>query len=720
MFAVSNALGLHKKLRMQLVVISLVFLMLVSAVTWVVVSSSQEALIEFEAIKLAEIVADQAGAARSAYSALAVTKLKNDGFGAHEASDNIEGHIPLPAQFLRELSKRSQASSNTSFSFKPVSLWNLAEDQGIVDEFQKLAWAELEAQQADKVAGPNDWQPVWRILDKDGEQTLRYLRADPASAPSCVNCHNNLEARADVIARRVASGVAPGKKWVLNDLLGAIEVNVPLEHAVMLAQSQTQHGLFIVVGVTLIGLLGVVLIVFIDSARNKAMTSELSYQATHDSLTGMPNRLHFEMNVTEALAHGSPFAVMLLDLDNFKQINDTLGHEAGDAVLIESSLRIKQAIPETGFVARLGGDEFAVILPDSDQAVATSVGNDIVKVVSKSYGIDSYSVIIGVSIGIAMYPVHGNELTELLRCSDVAMYIAKNAGTNSSVYDSDSDHNHISKLVLNNALREAIVSNKISTDFQPKYSLTTGRMEGVEALARWRSPEHGTIPPDVFIPMAEGFGLIKDLTLLVLNQALQECRRWRKAGFQLTVSVNVSAHSLVDHTLVDAISNALTCIQVPSSSLIIEVTESAMMSDPEKAIVVLQEISDLGVRISIDDYGTGYSSLSYLTTLPLSELKLDKSFINKILINDKDALIVQATVDLTRNLNLTMVAEGVEDAPTLDYLSSIGCGMVQGYFLCRPLSKNDFNKRLPYIYKFLPRAQQAAVEDGQESNVKSA
>jgi len=720
MHSMFNTLGLHVKLRMLVVLISISFLVVVSVVTWAVVSRSQDALIEFEAIKLAEIVADQSSAARSAYSSLAVSKLKSDGFGAHEVSEDRVGHIPLPAQFLRELSKRSQSVAQSAFNFRPVSRWNLADDQGIVDDFQQWAWAELEQQQASKAAGPIDWIPVWRIESRDGEQTLRYLRSDPASSTSCVNCHNDLEKREDVIARRINAGVAPGKQWALHDLLGAIEVNIPLAPALSLAKSQTQQGLFTVAGVTVIGLIGVVLLVFIDSARNRAMTSELSYQARHDSLTGLPNRLHFELEVTKALKRGKTFTVMLLDLDNFKQINDTLGHEPGDQVLCECGIRIKAAIPQTGFVARLGGDEFAVILPESDTAQANSVASDIANVICQSYDVNGYSVALGVSIGIALYPEHGDELSELLRCSDVAMYLAKSSGKASSVYDSGRDHNHVSTLLVSNALRDAIAQRDISVHFQPKYCLRSGRMLGVEALARWVSEEHGYVPPDVFIPMAESLGLINDLTALVFDQALRECQQWRQKGFDLSVAVNVSARSLIDRKIVDQINSALADAGMPANSLIIEVTESAVMQDPEHAVSVLQEISDLGVRISVDDYGTGYSSLSYLTTLPISELKLDKSFIQKILTHDKDAQVVRATMDLTRNLNFTMVAEGVEDAATLDYLVSIGCDLVQGYFLCRPLSTADFNKRLPYIHTFKPRSQRARNDDKYGHGSKAA
>ena len=698
-----DKLKLHVRLKVQMLLISILFLVLVSVVTWTVVSRSQDELIQFEAIKLAEIVADQASGARSAYASLAVSKLYKDGFGAAENSEKRKGHVPLPAQFLRELSQRSQRVTDAAFSFKPVSRWNLAPDQGLSDDFLRWAWVELENQQTGKTGAVTDWKPVWRIDEQDGEHMLRYLRADPASSQSCVDCHNALEKRANVVDRRITAGVAPGKQWQLNELMGAIEVKISLDQAVMLARSQTQQGLFIVVGVTVIGLIGVVLLVFMDSARNRAMTTELTYQARHDSLTGLPNRLQFELQVSSFLDRRQAFTMMVLDLDNFKQINDTLGHEAGDGVLTDSSVRIQSAMPDNGFVARLGGDEFAFLLPGNDQDMIDRVVDDISRVITKSFTVESYNIALGVSIGIALYPVHGSQLSELLRCADVAMYLAKNAGIDSLVYDSLKDQNHVSKLLLNNALQDAIASDEIFLHYQPQYCLRTGRMKGVEALARWNSSEHGFIPPDVFISLAEKLGLIDELTNRVLTIALRDCRCWRQLGFDLSVSVNLSALSLVDRRIVDVVRSKLANLDVAPEALTIEVTEGAVMADPERAIKVLEELCSLGVKISVDDYGTGYCSLSYLTSLPIHELKLDRSFVQRIERQEKDAMVVKATTDLTRSLNLTMVAEGIEDATTLDYLCSIGCDLGQGYFLCRPLSITDFNRRLPFIYKFKPR-----------------
>lgn len=705
--------SMHSRLRTQVLLTGLAFILLVSLVTWWVVARSQNVLIEFEAIKLAEIVADQASAARSAYSNLAVSKLYEDGYGAAEHSENLEGHIPLPAQFLRELSRRSQAASDAVFSFRPVSKWNLAEDQGISDDFQRWAWAELEAQEVGKLEGPIDWKPVWRIEKQNGEQTLRYLRSDPAASQACVDCHNALEKRADVIARRVADGVPPGKQWRLNDLLGGIEINIPLDQAVTIARAQTRHGLFTVLAVTVIGLIGMVLLVFVDSARNRAMTLELAHQARHDSLTGLPNRLYLEMEMTQWIESGDEFTVMLLDLNNFKQINDTLGHEAGDGVLQESGRRIGVAIGESGFVARLGGDEFAVVLPGSAPSVARDVATKIATAIERAYEVEGYAVALGASIGIALSPQNGTQLSELLRCADVAMYLAKNAGIASSFYESTHDHNRVATLLMKNQLREAVAAGDIEAHFQPKYCVETGRMTGVEALARWRTAEEGYISPEVFVPMAENLGLIRELTATMLDQTLRACLGWRAAGFDLTVAVNLSPRCLQDMSIVELISDKLDTVGLAATTLIVEVTEGALMSDVEKAASVLQALQGIGVATSIDDYGTGYCSLSYLTSLPINELKLDRSFIDKMQLSEKDALVVKATLDLARSLNLRMVAEGVENAPTLDALSRMGCDVVQGYFLSRPLSFAELGKRLPYIYRCKPWAGVVAANESE-------
>ncbi|MGQ7845778.1 EAL domain-containing protein [Granulosicoccus sp. 3-233] len=700
------------------------FVVVVSLVTWIIVSRSQEQVIQFEALKLADIVVNQAASARSAYSSLAVSKLKADGLGASEFSADQPGHIPLPAQFLKDLSFRSQQDNNGLFSFRPISKWNLAPEHGIRNKFQEWAWEQLESQNRRAPETPLEWTPVWRISEDEQGKVLRYLTADPAASPSCVNCHNALEKRADVIAKRIASGVKPGNQWQLHELLGAIEITIPLDRVAALAREQTRDGLLIVLGITIIGVCGVCFIVFYDVARTHAATEKLAFHANHDSLTGLPNRFALESTLNELVmeneeqARGESATLVFLDLDNFKQINDTLGHETGDKVLTMGANRIAQAVAADGFVARLGGDEFAVVLPGKSVEQVNAIAGQIADSIIQPYEVEGYKLSLGVSIGAALFPENAHSTSELLRCADVAMYTAKNGPLTFAWYDPASDTNAVSNLVMKDELREAIENDTLDVHYQPKYCLNTGRMTGVEALARWHSPSAGFVPPDVFISLAEHVGLINDLTSLILNNAASQCQRWRQMGFDLTVSVNLSAMNLHDGTLPTLISNCLSTTGLPASALILEVTEGTVMTDIERACEVLSQVRSLGVTFSVDDYGAGYSSLSYLNKLPVSELKLDRAFITHVGSSEKDAVIVRATLELARNLGLTMVAEGVEDAAALDFLCSIHCDQVQGYFLCRPLPAHELERRLPYIHRFSPVALHDSGS-GQASDLSS-
>ncbi len=695
-------------LRVQITAMCCSFVVVVSLVTWIIVSRSQEQVIQFEALKLADIVVKQAASARSAYSSLAVSKLKSDGLGASEFSADEHGHIPLPAQFLKNLSYRSQQDNNGLFSFRPISKWNLAPEHGIQDSFQEWAWQQLEAQNQRSPTAPLEWTPVWRISDDDNGKTLRYLSADPAASPSCVNCHNVLEKRPDVIAKRIASGVKPGNQWQLHELLGAIEITIPLDRVAALAREQTRDGLLIVLGITIIGLCGVCFIVFYDAARSHAATRKLAFHANHDSLTGLPNRFALEstlndlINPSEDKLRKQQVILAFLDLDNFKQVNDTLGHETGDKVLTMAANRIAQAVADNGLVARLGGDEFAVAMPGKSVEHVNAIAGRIADAVNQPYEVEGYRLSLGVSMGAAIYPDHACTTSDLLRCADVAMYISKNGSAEFSWYDPDSDTNAVSNLVMKDELREAIDKQELDIHYQPKYCLKTGQMTGVEALARWNSPSSGFVPPDVFISLAEHVGLINELTRLILKGATDQCRQWRDAGYELSVSVNLSAMNLHDGTLPDMIREVLDSSGLPASALILEVTEGTVMTNVDRTCEVLSQVRNLGVAFSVDDYGAGYSSLSYLNKLPVSELKLDRAFITHVGTSEKDAVIVRATLELAHNLGLSMVAEGVEDAAALDFLRSIHCDQVQGYFLCRPLPARELDRRLPFIRQFKP------------------
>jgi diguanylate cyclase (GGDEF)-like protein len=419
-----------------------------------------------------------------------------------------------------------------------------------------------------------------------------------------------------------------------------------------------------------------------DQLRDQVHENE--FQALHDALTGLANRVLFERRLQQAVSAG-PVGVMLLDLDRFKEVNDTLGHAVGDDLLREAGARIAAAVPHAAMVARLGGDEFALILGASSVADMREQANAVRDALLHPIAIPGITLSIDASIGIAHAPAHGQDTSLLLRHADVAMYRAKQARSGVEVYSPAEDDHSSSRLALVTELREAIKHEQLQLFYQPKADLFTGAVTSVEALVRWHHPERGLVSPDEFIPIAEQTGLINPLTDWVVQEALIQCNRWRQAGMELSVAVNVSPRSLRDEAFPDVIRRGLVRHHVPPASLTLEITESAILEDPVRAGGVLRELRTLGVRISVDDFGTGYSSLANLKHLPVDEVKIDRSFISNLLEDRQDAAIVCAVVQLVHQLGMHVVAEGVETPDTWQWLQQIGCDTAQGYLISRPV-----------------------------------
>ncbi|WP_189168917.1 putative bifunctional diguanylate cyclase/phosphodiesterase [Pilimelia anulata] len=431
----------------------------------------------------------------------------------------------------------------------------------------------------------------------------------------------------------------------------------------------------------------------VDRLRREA--EEKEHLALHDPLTGLPNRQHFQALLDESLDatrhddHGP--AVLLLDLDRFKEVNEALGHETGDAVLQEVAARLQQSVADRGQVARLGGDEYAVLLRRVRTVVeAVNLGSDLVRELERPVQRGPLSLSARASIGIAVAPDHGTDAQTLLRRADVAMYAAKTGHTALRVYLPADDQNTPDRLALITDLRDAIDRHDLLVVFQPKLDPHTDTVVGAEALCRWHHPTFGNIPPDQFIPLAEHSGLIRPLTLHVLEAALRRCAAWRRAGHALHVAVNLSPNSLHDPTLPEVVQRLLGQTGVPAGALTLEITESTIMANPAAAEAVLDQLHRLGVRLSIDDFGTGYSSLGRLRELPLHEVKIDRSFVQRVAVDHRDRAVVRSAVQLGHALGLEVVAEGVEDGETYAYLVREGCNVFQGFLISRPLPPDEF------------------------------
>jgi diguanylate cyclase (GGDEF)-like protein len=410
------------------------------------------------------------------------------------------------------------------------------------------------------------------------------------------------------------------------------------------------------------------------------------HEALHDSLTGLPNRTLLGRSLDTALDAGGPVGVLLMDLDGFKEINDTLGHQTGDQVLCEVASRLGATVGEQGLVARLGGDEFAVVLPlltGTEQAL--ELAHQVKDAIRQPIDLSTLTLEVGVSIGVATRPEHGDDPTTLLQRADIAMYSAKRQRAGVAVYNPSIDGNSERRLRIAVELRAALHAREIEVHYQPVARAVDGHVVGAEALARWRHPELGAIAPDEFIPVAEHTRIIHELTRYVLDQALAQVRAWNAAGLDLSVAVNLSVHVLRDIDWPAKVMQLLAKHSVPAHQLTFEITESATLADPDHVIRMLNQIAASGVTFAIDDFGTGYSSLAYLQRLPVDKIKIDKSFVIPMATDPAAATIVRSVIDMARNLDLTVVAEGVEDQRTLDHLTSIDCHYVQGYYLSKPI-----------------------------------
>lgn len=422
-------------------------------------------------------------------------------------------------------------------------------------------------------------------------------------------------------------------------------------------------------------------------ADREQRISELAYM---DRLTGLPNRALFSDRLQQAigvaLRAGHPLSLMMMDLDRFKYVNDTLGHPIGDLLLCEVAKRLQASLHRASdTVARLGGDEFAVLLPTEDMEAAKMIAARMLKALEEPTMIEGQLVDIGVSIGIVGFPQNGSDMNVLLQRADIAMYTAKRTNTGFALYDEKHDHHSAERLSLMSELRQAVEHDQLTLYYQPKVDLATHTVKYVEALIRWEHPTRGFVAPDQFIPFAEQTGYIKTISRWVADKAIHQCAMWREQGIELAVSVNVSARELIQSTLPEMFQSMLQKYDVPAEWIWVEITESAILDDPDHAIETLERLRALGIRISIDDFGTGYSSLSYLKRMPVDELKIDKSFVMGMTNHKDDETIVRSTIDLGHNMGLKVVAEGVETEEMLEQLKEMRCDLVQGYHLSRPL-----------------------------------
>ena len=435
----------------------------------------------------------------------------------------------------------------------------------------------------------------------------------------------------------------------------------------------------------------------ISREKQEGLAARLLHQAHHDALTGLPNRVHLRERghalLVERATDRRPVSVLLIDLDDFKDINDTLGHASGDVLLARMGPMLRSVVRPGDVMARLGGDEFAAVLADADEAAAVAIARRIIEIVSSPLDVDGVRLTVGASVGVAVGPPVG-DIDMLLRRADVAMYTAKRARSGFAVYDPSQETTSRAKLTALGELRRAIDEGEIVLHYQPKLALDDGRVVGVEALARWQHPTRGLLPPASFVPLIDGSGLVVPFTMHVLDRALTQASTWQAAGHDFAVAVNISPRCLADPGMAPTVMSLLDLHGVPPHHLVLEITEQALALDGGTSLATLSALHASGVRFSVDDFGTGYSSLSRLGRLPVDEVKIDRSFIAGMLEDGEDAVLVRSMIELGHNLGLTVVAEGIEDQATADALAAGGCDTAQGYHLGRPMAVEDLDRWL--------------------------
>jgi diguanylate cyclase (GGDEF)-like protein len=429
-----------------------------------------------------------------------------------------------------------------------------------------------------------------------------------------------------------------------------------------------------------------------------AREDQIMFQATHDALTGLPNRARFLSRVSHAIAaskrleaksSGAAHVVglVVMDVDRFKDVNDTLGHHFGDQLLIEIGRRLEQTVGATDKVARLGGDEFAVKFTANDVHDLAGVAARVRSAFEAPFVLGDVSIDVIASLGIAVYPDHADDADTLMKRADIAMYDAKKNQSGTAVYEAGRDEHSLRRLSLMMELRQAIAHDELELYYQPKFDVATARVVHAEALVRWNHPKHGVMRPDEFIPLAEQSGKIGLITKWVIRKAIAQCAAWRREGLDLTVAVNLSALDLFDSELPTLISGLLSDAELPPGKMVLEITESAVMKDAAYALRILNDLKRRGLCLAIDDFGTGYSSLAHLKRLPVDELKIDKSFVlNLSEATTDDIVIVRSTIELGHNMGLVVIAEGVETAESWSILERLGCDMAQGYYMSPPIT----------------------------------
>jgi diguanylate cyclase (GGDEF)-like protein len=669
----------------------------VAVATSLYLEHSQQELIEFKALTVADVVSRQAAASRTVYTEQVAAKLRRDGTGmASEAYVHEPGNVPLPAQFLKLVGRQASEDSDGLYRYRPVSKWNLEPGQGLRDDFQRWAWAQLESQDQEAPAGPLEWRTVWRIEDMAGQRTLRALSADPATSQACVACHNTLERRIDTVERRQVNGVALGKQWKQHQLLGAIEVQVPLNGVESLARHQRQEIVIAVIGMAIVGTLLVGGFALAGTNRARRLTNQLVWHAGHDDLTGLVNRRQFEQRLQallkQARAGGPAHAMMFLDLDQFKVINDTCGHQAGDALLVELSTHLRGVLRASDTLARLGGDEFGVLLPTCSREQAMGVAKKLVQATSEfRFQWQGRTLDIGVSVGLAEINADSQSVADLMSAADMACYAAKEGGRNRVRAFVGSDEELVQRreeLGLGERVASALAAGRLSLAVQAARALDDSLpvLAYQELLLRIFDADGKPIPTGPAVAAAERLNMMSTkLDRWVLSTACNHLASGRVRGdARHIVAVNLSAQSLCDESFLPFALETLESSGIDPRVLCIEITETAAIANLERATEFMRALRARGCLFALDDFGAGLSSFGYLKRLEVDFLKLDGVFVRDVVKDETDRALVATMASLGQALGIRTIAEWVENDAIREEVQRLGIDYAQGWGIEKP------------------------------------
>ena len=684
------------KTRNFLILSVITLLIIVGVSGYFVINESKHRLIEHQAINIAEIVARQAAIARSIYSKEVVAKMKSDGSAMADIDYHKKvGAIPLPAQFLKGMAANASENSDGLYKYRAVSKWNINAQQNLNTPFLKSAWRKLELQD---IATPNkviQWKPSFEVSSVDGKDVLHYLRADPATADSCVQCHNAYEKEERIIQRRIDQGVQPRKTWKKNQLLGAVYVEIPIDKIQSIAFKETTQTIIFIVGILLLGLGVLAFFLIGNMSKAREITKKLFWQARHDCLTNLPNRTSFEEKtqylIKDSKQSSVTHAMCYLDLDQFKLVNDTCGHAAGDSLLCQVTKLLNEEIRTSDLLARLGGDEFGVLLEDCPLERASAIAQNLcLKIKNSHFLCEGRNFDIGVSIGVVEINNLTESIDEVMSHADLACYSAKEGGRNRVHIFTEDDQDLITRTGQMSwvpRISEAIDSGRIMIFSQKIVPINRSESHiHYEILARLKDEGGNIIPPGQFLPAAERYNLMTKIDFEIIKQTFHALSIGIFEGISETgfVSINLSGQSLSDENTLAKIKKMIRQYQVNPKNICFEITESVAIENLTLVRKFMNEMKSKGVRFALDDFGTGLSSLTYLKQLPVDYLKIDGSFIKDIVNDSIDKTVVDAINKMAHTMGLKTVAEYVESEEILELLNDLNIDYAQGFHINKP------------------------------------